>query len=126
MRLNGWQRLGIVASVVYALYGAGYEMSKLSNEQRAGFEIAYKNCEAAHDGDQAEANAVAERRHTAPYLVPNSCIDRATEVSYLPRTEFWSEVALTAFVPVVFGWIAALMAVSTVRWVWRGFKPRSA
>jgi len=72
MRINGWARIGIVASLLWMPLGAVYGC-------RLGF----------------AGNCGSDEMHLL--------------------------IGFYALAPVVAGWIAVLMAVCAVRWIWRGF-----
>jgi hypothetical protein len=129
MKLNGWYRLGIVASVAWALIGGWHEMGVLTSDESTGWRVAYNNCANANAGLPSAAipspwqeGAREGKEHSAG----EDCARRADEVSNIPIGDFYRTVALTAFVPVALGWIVALLAVFTFRWVWRGFRPKPA
>jgi hypothetical protein len=106
VKLNGWKRIGIIASVVWIL-GAGVCTLKIIDDTRiataSGFTL---DCEKAPDGS---LRASAE------------CDKLSTE--YLAGTNYepWVEAAVTAFVPVPLGWGFTYLALFLVRWVKRGF-----
>ena len=110
MKLNGWQRIGVVLSIVWII-GAGI-YQRHADIQRAsdsaGF--AFRICS---DNEQ---------------LKPEIDLDRCTkeiENSYkIWMVGSWGNVAFFAFVPMLLGWVAAYVLIRVWRWVKTGFKTK--
>lgn len=106
VKLNGWKRLGIIASVVWIL-GAGICTFVVVDDARiktaSGFTL---RCEEAPDGS-LRGSAECDKLST----------------DYLAETgnEPWIEAAVVAFVPVPLGWGFAYLVLFLLRWVKRGF-----
>lgn len=103
VKLNGWKRLGVIASVVWILIAGICTFVVVGNsiiETASGFTL---RCEE----------------------VPNSSLAECDKLStdYLAKTtnEPWIEAALVAFVPVPLGWGFTYLVLFLVRWVKRGF-----
>ena len=104
MKLNGWKRIGIVASVVWVL-GAGIRtLTDVQNTDIATASALTLSCEEANNG---RWSVECDKRST----------DYLAEVS---RDE-WIETATVAFVPVPVGWGFAYLVFFLVRWVRCGF-----
>jgi|SRR5215468_873695 len=103
MRLNGWQRIGIVASVVWAIGAPIYLDYAAQQEALAAFGRYYEACRDVPSND------------------PEQCFQRASRaydnVTRYPRQ--WP--ALTALVPIGLGWLLAYALVYLVRWIGAGF-----
>jgi hypothetical protein len=113
--MNRWHRLGIIASFSWALYGCWHEVDVLSSEENTGWAVAYKHCTAANNALRQQEAAMGKK------LSPgDECQKQADEVSKISEVYFYEMVGLEAFAPVALGWIAALVAVFTFRWVRRG------
>jgi hypothetical protein len=105
-KLNGWKRLGLIASVVWILCAGVYTFKAVDDTRittASGFTL---RCEEAPDGSlrgSAECDALS--------------------TDYLAKTgnEPWIEAAIVAFVPVPLGWGLAYLVLFLVRWVKRGF-----
>ena len=108
MRLNGWQRIGIVASVVWTI-GAPIYLD-YSAEQKAWewFRASYELCRNNPGND------------------PNRCREQASrQYDLVPRYRLFTDganVALVSLVPIVLGWLLAYALVYLVRWIRAGFK----
>lgn len=99
IRLNMWQRAGIVASVVWPVVYYFVEM----NRQTAGIaDIAYGPCVRAMNTDINCGRAMYDS---------------------LWNEAMWTSI-LAATVPVPFAWLFAYVVIWTARWVWAGRKAR--
>ncbi|HKV47096.1 MAG TPA: hypothetical protein VJN69_03310 [Candidatus Acidoferrales bacterium] len=104
MKLNGWKRLGVVASVVWIIGAGFYTLGNLSDEAVETASQLTLNCEAARNGQGSQ-----------------ECDQRATD--YLDETTDSDriEAAAVAFVPVPLGWGFAYLLLFIVVWIKRGF-----
>jgi hypothetical protein len=116
MKLNGWKRIGIIASVVWIL-GAGAHTYD-SEIHRASDLIAdtHVRCDSNLPSDSKD-----ERAYEAGF---EKCNKEAEDSLALAISNAWFSAALVAFVPVPFGWGFVYLALFLVRWVKRGFTPR--
>lgn len=111
MRLNGWQRIGIIASVVWAIVGAIWEIVELQrlHDARASdaFSSVYRPCrdQPRNDPDEYFKQASAAR-------------------NAVPEGSGWN-IAAFALIPIPIAWLIAYGLVALGRWVRRGF-PRAA
>jgi uncharacterized membrane protein len=105
MRLNGWQRLGIVASVIWIFVG--------------GF---LGNSLGIHEGDWA-VSMYKLCLHASPDW--NTC-SKIFDRDYVEAVQYhWYYAAILAFVPIPIAWLVGWGFVALVRWVRSGFKPSS-
>jgi hypothetical protein len=109
-KLNGWQRIGVLASVVW-IVGAGlYTQSAMrESDSRAAAAISL-DCES--------------------YIVHGittlaECDKRNADYNAKTYSGEWIGAAVVAFVPVPLGWGFAYLALFLTRWIRRGFTPRS-
>jgi hypothetical protein len=111
MKVNGWKRIGIIASVVWIL-GAGRHVydSEIDSASRV---IAATHV--ACDGDLAIKDGDA---YTAGF---DECNKRADDSLALALRNARLEAALVGFVPVPLGWGFTYLVIFLVRWVKRGF-----
>ena len=107
MRLNGWQRIGVVLSVLWALGAAIYER----NEQVKSADTLYQ--------------LKAQTCFTDPADIAKDCLDKVSLQDVSHATANWSDVAFYAVGPVVVGWLVALIALSTFRWIRAGFPKKT-
>ena len=102
-RLNGWQRLGIIASVLW-IVGAWITTMHFGTEeaqQRASDSMAVCN----------------------KYPLPGeTCSDKFSETYGIYFNVAKETAALAALAPVPIGWGLAYLAIWLVRWVRRGFQ----
>jgi len=99
MRLNGWQRFGIAASITWAI-GAPMYLDHAAREEASGAFLRYYN--ACRD-------------------VPSRCSEQASrQKDVVPRYRFLTDkanVALVVLPPIVLGWLLAYALVYLVRWI---------
>ena len=99
-RLSGWQRVGIVASVLWAL-GAGLVVFR--NENNYAHEarnITYMAC--IHDRSSDE------------------CVKEAWDAYQWHMQGIWRLEVFVALVPIPIAWLLAYMFIGVWRWVRRG------
>ena len=103
MKLNGWQRIGVVASFLWAIGASIYERMGQVKVATTYYESAVKNC----NGE-----------------LIRTCLDAAKE-TYKDLLFFDSvkvaDIVLVAIGPVISGWILVYLTVKIVRWVKAGF-----
>lgn len=104
MRLSGWQRIGVVASVVWALYGA-YWGNELGLHEGHWAEIQEDICAAEPHGD---LNAWEQQF--------NKDWEAATQYH-------WYYAAFVGLVPIPLAWLTAFGAIRLIRWIQTGFNP---
>ncbi|MGB9233158.1 MAG: hypothetical protein WCC04_02010 [Terriglobales bacterium] len=106
LKLSGWKRAGIIASVVWIL-GAGFTTLVVANNRTMAFHrVLVEQCMAPPNdwGDTYRA-----------------CLKDADDYSMKMLPSQRTEAALVAFVPVPFGWGFSYLVLFLVRWVKRGF-----
>jgi hypothetical protein len=106
MRLNGWQRIGIVASVIWAIGAPIYMDGAAERDADDRFGRVYGSCRDVPTND------------------PEQCLKRASAASAsVPRYQFTSaNGAFVALAPIPLGWLLAYALVYLVRWIGAGFK----
>lgn len=102
MRLNVWQRLGAVASVLWFIGGGFWQRSHDTKIAADGLTSVYHLC--------AEASPSAD---------VEKCMDQA-RAFYTATLPGWDNTAVTAIVPILLGWLLAYIVVWTTRWVLAG------
>lgn len=117
MKINGWQRIGIVASLLWALGAGVYERNKtLEHATNYYLSVTTDLCpQIAKD-----TVAVDETEH-ASYL--KCLIKTAKKADSMKALTGESILRLLpfSFVPVVAGWLLAYLSLMTFRWVRVGF-----
>jgi hypothetical protein len=105
MRLNGWQRNGIVASVIWAIGAPIYLDHAAEQKATEAFMRYYEACRDVPSSD------------------PDQCFQRASRVSDTvpPYRVLSANGAVAALVPVGLGWLLAYALVYLVRWIRAGF-----
>jgi hypothetical protein len=103
-KVNGWKRIGIIASVVWILGSGAQTLNVVEKDlikTASGFTL---SCEEAQNW---KGSAECDRLST----------------DYLAETNksLWIEVAAVALIPVPLGWGFTYLVLFLVRWVKRGF-----
>jgi hypothetical protein len=109
--MNGWQRIGIVLSLLWILGAGLYQRS--SDMQRAGDMGGW-------------AMDVCNRSQTAKGSSDFSrCSGEFEKMFYTFAEGSWGNVAFVALAPIPFAWLVAYIIVWLTRWIRRGFNPAS-
>jgi hypothetical protein len=95
VRLNGWQRIGVVASVIWAIVGPIYVMTGDENYAREQASLSMRAC------NEAEQDCLKQ-------------FD-ATYTAFRKITPGWGSWAILAYVPIVAAWLMALGLVALLR-----------
>lgn len=106
MRLNGWKRIGIIASVVWILGAGLYTHGALQESDSKAAVAAALDCESYIPKG---ITSLAE------------CDKRAADYLAGTHSGEWIGTAVVAFVPVPLGWGFVYLVLFLVRWVKRGF-----
>jgi hypothetical protein len=105
MRLNGWQRIGVTLSVIWAV--GAFIVTR--NSQLRGKNSLYEQLsQTCFLGDRASLD---------------KCLSDASE-NAMHSTTYWPDVAFFAVAPPLAAWLIAYIGVLTVRWVGKGFGGR--
>ena len=108
MRLNGWVRIGIVASVLWVLGAGFYFYSETVDQAVVSGNFNRSVCETEKK----------EGKHPADY----NCYKAFTVASDKHMAEARPYVALLTLIPLAFFWGFAYLIVFVWRWVAKGFK----
>jgi hypothetical protein len=109
MKLNGWQRIGIVASVVWAIGAYVHELGSSYGGAVGVYSLIHEDC--------------VERSSTSGMESRAQC-DQELDKSIAESSRSAREVAaFVAIVPIPLGWGFAYLLIFIVRWVKRGFSP---
>ena len=111
VKVNGWKRVGIIASVVWIL-GAGAHTydSDIDNASNV-IASTHVACDSNLAGKTGNAWTIGF----------NECNKLAHDSLAEATTDAWLGAALFAFVPVPLGWGFTYLVLFLVRWVKRGF-----
>lgn len=110
-KLNGWQRIGVIASVAWILVAGMYTETSESNRSSESIGQQHVLCESGLQGLTGDD-------WQKGFDQCNKLADEAVAEAY---TDDWIVAALVAFVPVPLGWGFAYLVRFLVRWVKRGF-----
>lgn len=113
MKLNGWKRIGIIASVAWIL-GAGFRTytSEIDSASRA-VSFTHVTCDANLAGKTGDA-------WTKGF---DECNKQADELLNVDTSNARMDAAGVAIFPVPLGWGLAYLILFLARWVRRGFVP---
>jgi hypothetical protein len=106
-RLNGWQRTGIVLSVLWVLFISMQFFHSAPETNAPGIASVYLHC------------------ITEPEAHRSACKSRAEWFRDQATSEFRAGWPWFALGPVLVVWLLVYSLVWTVRWIRRGFKPRT-
>lgn len=104
MRFNGWQRLGVVVSIVWAIGGAIYQRTADVNRAADTAALFTGVCQHAHPAN------------------PDRCSGKYEQTFRLWLEGSWGNVAAMALGPVLLGWVIVYLVIRVVRWVGAGFR----
>jgi len=108
-RLKGWQRIGIVLSVLWAV-GAWLYI------EAAGSKAADEAFKSSH--------ALCTREKMARNdFDPKACFDEAKDREDSTFSDWSVRAWLVALAPIPIAWLLIYIVVWTVRWIRRGFQP---
>ena len=110
MRLNGWQRIGIIASVVWAIGAPIYLDHAAEQKAWEWFRASYEICRSNPGNDGNTCSEMASRAY-----------DNVSRYRFFADT---GNVAFVSLVPIVLGWLLAYALVYLVGWIRAGFTPR--
>lgn len=102
MRLNRWQRIGVVISVVWALSAAWYMRNSELEAAHNFFDFAYRVC--------METQATTLK----------NCLDQATHDSAVWFIPNWGDIAFGALSPIPLFWFISFVFIRVFRWVRAG------
>jgi len=103
VRLNGWQRIGALASDVWVLAGSVYLINKDTHHATKQASLSMKACYQAGRKDCLKV-------YDATYAASRDV--KAT----------WGNWAMLAFVPIVAAWLVVWGTVTLLRWIRAGFR----
>jgi hypothetical protein len=103
MRLNGWQRIGIVASVIWAIGGAIWG-NNIGIHEGDWAVAMLSHCYETHSGDWTQCDQDFHRDYSV--AIGNH----------------WLYAAVFGLVPIPLGWLIVYGFVGLWRWIRRGFR----
>jgi hypothetical protein len=111
VKVNGWKRIGVIASVVWILGAGAHTYDSEIDSASKGIASIHVACDSNLAGKTGDARDVGF----------NECNKQASEMLAEANTNAWFSAALIAFVPVPLGWGFTYLVLFLVRWVRRGF-----
>ncbi len=102
MRLNGWQRIGVVVSCLWAIGGAflGHDYG-------------------IHQGDYVLRALARCLEHQTDWDPCHQAFSRDWPVAI---ADHWLYAAVVGLIPIPLGWLGAYGGIALVRWIRSGFK----
>ena len=110
MRLNGWVRLGIVASVLWAVGAYLYQNNAVNERASRAYDHWAKQCMAV------------ERLKNSDKQDFEKCYAMGEEMMMLAFKEAKGEAAALALIPIPLAWLFGWLIVVIWRWVAKGFQ----
>jgi hypothetical protein len=129
MKINGWKRIGIIASVIWVIGAGMFTLNVLGKKASDSYAFWYGECMKVRDDaaqsarercskqlDESACNDIYDKEH------PDNCA-ATTPDAYRPEvvSAQWTAAAVVGFLPIPFAWGFVYLAVFLVRWVKRGF-----
>ncbi|MGA8086709.1 MAG: hypothetical protein WCA10_05335 [Terracidiphilus sp.] len=119
-RLNGWQRIGVVASVVWALYGL-YLVDYSYEEAKEAAKGEYRDCIQLADPSSGAARPskgmkLSDIQH---------CVDAEGARNDAARDDAYGEFIEISVLPIPLGWLAVYGLVVLFRWIRAGFSAKN-
>ena len=116
MRLNGWMRIAIVASIVWMVGGTFYQMEKEARSLQAYSDaVMQQQLDCVVRSSQQEARS--QRQETCETY--GQALDRSFALK--PRPIEW--LAFGPAILLVLAWLLGGITVLAVWWIRRGFRP---
>jgi len=116
--MNGWQRIGVVLSILWAISGAFW-----------GYNIGYhEGGDIKQEHEQCRANVNA-RLAATPRVSMNDWAEDIGRCDSVFRKQNGDSIqtgslyaALLALLPIPFAWIAVYKSIALLRWIRKGFQ----
>ena len=102
MKLNRWQRIGVVISILWALGAAYYERSSEMEVGQHFIDLHYQAC-IEIEKSTIEACSVEMNKNFDIWMKPN-----------------WGNIGFIAFVPIMLGWVLVFIIIRVYRWIKAG------
>ncbi len=115
LRLNGWQRIGIVLSIVWLIVVCPWIRYGQEQHAEQEYKHSYDGCVGPEPPDKTDLKRLD---------IEERC--RADAVNMYQLYEgSWRSAALLTLIPILIAWLFAYGLVFLVRWIRRGFvKPQ--
>lgn len=107
LRLNGWQRIGVVVSIAWFFVGGLWSSGLIVEQDGAGAAATYARCIKVN-ADWEPCRQVFDR-------------DWPVAMKY-----HWVETAAFAVIPILVSWLLIYGLIALWRWIARGFRPAKA
>jgi hypothetical protein len=119
-RLNGWQRIGVVLSVMWALYG-GYWGNEYGLRQGNWALVVYGSCFDNALQKAADAHNTPQAREQ--YQRDVEACEQSENRDWRSSIQYhFQYAAICAFVPIPLGWGIVYGLIALVKWIRKGFK----
>jgi hypothetical protein len=107
LKLNGWQRLGMVASITWGIVGYMHQRNTDFHREVAAQSVVYQAC-----------SDTAAMRGNFDF---SGCAADASRLDSALSTDALGNALVFAFGPIVLGWVVTYLAIFVFGWVRRGF-----
>jgi hypothetical protein len=110
MRLNGWQRIGVVVSLAWAIGAGLYQRNSDITKANDTASLSHRIC------------LEAESARNDPNRDPAACDGKYLEAYKLWMDGSWANVAFVAVAPIPLGWLGVYALIRIRRWILDGFR----
>jgi hypothetical protein len=107
-RLGGWVRLGIVASVLWAIGGSFFLAKRLDDSALDFRALMDQSCYAIREKDPSYDIA--------------GCLEQNNRAAQSERERVWPNALMATLIPIPIVWLLVWLTVVVFRWVRTGFK----
>lgn len=123
-RLNGWQRLGIIASILWFFVGEYVGAEQAIHESEAIFELKAKHCwyDYSKDAKLIVGSPAYEAAFAAGFAAEKACLLQVQSEWSKLAVAPWKIGLISGLAPIPFAWLAVYGFVAVFRWVRAGFK----
>jgi hypothetical protein len=114
MKLNGWQRIAIVVSVSWFLGSFVFLSHEQDQSWRDSIALTVDSCNTRY----------LQPPNSADLKGYQACLDRETP-PYPTLARTWPDILVVGLIPIPLGWGFAYLVLFIVRWIRKGFAPKS-
>ena len=121
MELNGWQRIGLVASLLWALGGGWYERERQTQQASRIYMVSVTDlCPSIPDEAATPENLINNSRNVAYFKCLNDASKRYESQRALDSGAI-RNILMFSLLPIPLAWLLVYLGLRTYRWIRVGF-----